>query len=183
MAKRCKYCKKKISKQASICPYCNQSQISLFKPIIVVVFLIIGAIASLTDNDDVEIKESYYDDLEYVETSKESKYIEEILWADLSNYSFAVEIDNYEGDVVSSGNYKFYPYMVVEGKVPQVWDIYISENYYFNISELKESEYVASVGGIDNYSVTLELRPNQYVYINTIEMKSEPTGALKIEKQ
>ena len=184
---KCKYCKKRISKKATICPYCNQSQISLFKPILIIICILIGGIASLTDNKEEKQKETQkenqYNKIEYVETKKENYYMEEIIWAELSSYAFAVEIDNYNGDIVSEGSYKFAPYMVVDGKVPQVWDIYVSENYYSNIKELQDSEYICTVGGIGNYATIVDLKKNQYVYIKTIDMATESTGALKITKQ
>lgn len=106
-------------------------------------------------------------------------------WGGLSDYMFAVEIDDFDGDVYEAGKYRVY----VRGTASKpeytviVWDIYISENCYTNRSELKESEYVTTIGGNSNVEDIIELKKGQYVYFNYNEVFGEPTGILCIEKQ
>lgn len=121
------------------------------------------------------------------EPVKESNYLTKIMWADLNNYCCAVEVLDFNGDIIEAGVYHFYPDLVsgIENKnIPIVWDVYISENLYSNILELKDEEFVDSVGGYGNYGWTIELKKNQYVYIkyNSV-INNQPTGILVIEKQ
>lgn len=118
-------------------------------------------------------------------TVTDSKYLTATEWADTSNYMFAVEIDSFNGDIFEAGNYLFTPINVVESasNTPTVWDIYISNNCYNNISQLADSEYVNSVGGYEKLETTINLTSGQYVYIIYNETALTPTGMLKIKKQ
>lgn len=118
-----------------------------------------------------------------------SKYETEINWAELSNYMCAVEIDDFNGDILKSGKYRFYPkgvdYLekgVMSKETPIVWDIYVSDNEYKNMSELKKSEYVGTVGGISKDEFTKYLSAGKYVYVNYNAVYGEPAGYLMIEK-
>ena len=85
------------------------------------------------------------------EPEKEPEYLTEVLWAALEHYKCAVEIDDFDGDIIAAGTYSAMPTLVTLGdkRIPIIWDIYISSNDYSNISQLSDSEYVASVGGWD----------------------------------
>ena len=151
--------------------------------VLLFIFFIFYAIGNSNNSDNTVDHESFSQ-----ETKKEidlKKYLTEITWADLNNYCFAVEMENYNGDIVESGTYRFYPDLVVENsnKIPQVWDIYVSNNLYENLNLLQDSEYITTIGGLGKEEITIELNPGQYVYIKTIKMKSESTGLLKIKKQ
>lgn len=106
-------------------------------------------------------------------------------WAGLTNYMFAVEKEDFDGDVFESGDYRFY----VRGTAAEpedtviVWDIYVSKNCYTNQSELNEYEYVSSVGGNSNVEDTIYLSKGDYVYLNYNEALGDPRGILCIEKQ
>lgn len=110
-------------------------------------------------------------------------------WTALSNYMFAVEVDDFDGDVYEAGTYHFYPDLVdridgmLSNETPIVWDIYISENEYKNMSELTDSEYVASIGGLAKIEEDIILEKGKYVYINYNEVFGEPAGILKFEKK
>ena len=107
---------------------------------------------------------------------EKSKYLTETSWADLANYMFAVETDDYDGDICESGEYRFY--QTGTEMSPEetliVWDIYISKNRYHNPSELKEYELKATVGGTSKEESTLSLHKGDYVYVNYIEVYGEP---------
>lgn len=121
-----------------------------------------------------------------VESKKSEKYLSSIEWADLNNYCFAVENDSYDGDIISSGSYHFYPEHVsgVEnGRIPIVWDIYVSSNLYSNISQLNDKEWIGAVGGISKDELTINLSKGQYVYVKYNPVaNNNPTGVLRIEK-
>lgn len=129
---------------------------------------------------------NYVDNIENSQNnSNTSKYTSKITWALDSHYACAVEIDEYDGDVLESGTYRFYPDAVVLGteKIPTIWDIYVSDNYYNHLNELKEDEYKGSVGGLDKLGFTFELNKGQYVYVKYNKVaNNNPTGILIIEK-
>lgn len=106
-------------------------------------------------------------------------------WGGLSGYMFAVEVDDFDGDIFESGKYRVY----VRGTKTKpeetviVWDVYISDNFYTNRSELKDSEYVTTIGGNSNIEDVIDLRKGQYVYFNYNDVWGEPRGILCIEKQ
>lgn len=113
-------------------------------------------------------------------------YLSEATWADTSNYMFAVEVSDFDGDVFQAGTYRFYPDAVNlddASKTPVVWDIYVSDTLYSNADELSDEEYAATVGGTEKDECTLDLQAGNYVYINYNQTLGEPTGMLQIEKQ
>lgn len=129
------------------------------------------------DNEQVSI--------EPTDVEKYNNYLTQTEWADLSNYMFAVENDNYNGDVFESGSYLFSPICVIESKdyVPTVWDIYISKNSYDNTSQLLDNELIGSVGGNEQLTLSVKLEKGDYVYVIYNETALTPTGMLNIEKQ
>lgn len=126
-----------------------------------------------------------------VPTAEVSKYKTNLTWADTKSYMFAVENEGYDGDIVSAGDYRFYPDMVssfekgemVKGKTPVVWDIYVSNNLYNSLNELQESELAATIGGLDKAEADVSLQPGQYVYVKYNDVIGEPVGVLQIDKK
>ena len=126
-----------------------------------------------------------------VPTAEVSKYKTNLTWADTKSYMFAVENEGYDGDIVSAGDYRFYPDMVssfekgemVKGKTPVVWDIYVSNNLYNSLNELQESELAATIGGLDKAEADVSLPPGQYVYVKYNDVIGEPVGVLQIDKK
>ncbi|MER2081251.1 MAG: zinc-ribbon domain-containing protein [Ruminococcus sp.] len=102
-----------------------------------------------------------------------------------SDFVFAVEVEDFDGDVYSEGTYRFYPTDVIESRnyIPTVWDIYVSDKLYSKISDLDKSSLVDTVGGLDQLETTVDLKKGQYVYIVHTEVLLLPTGILKVEKQ
>lgn len=118
-----------------------------------------------------------------------TNYKTELEWALDSNYMIKVEDSSFDGDVIKAGKYRFYPNnvssfekgeMIKEG-TPIVWDIYISKNEYKNNNELKEDEYVGSVGGLEKDELTIDVEKGDYIYINYNETVDKGLGTLKIE--
>lgn len=118
---------------------------------------------------------------------EEKNYETKITWAALNNYCCAVEIDSYDGDKLQAGTYRFYPDFVSgleNGRVAIVWDIYVSENLYNQLSDLKDSEYKGTVGGISKNEIELDLSKGEYVYVKYNPVaNNDPTGVLIIEKK
>lgn len=156
---------------------------------ILVIFYIIGMVTGngkppekSTEKSDPVETETQVPQEEQTQETKEYKTT--ATWADLNNYMFAVEVDDFDGDIFQAGSYRLYPDAVdLEDslKTPIVWDVYVSNNLYTNSNELSESEYVSSVGGIEMDECELELEKGQYVYINYNDVLGEPTGMLQIE--
>ena len=122
-------------------------------------------------------------------TKEDNKYKTELEWALDSNYMIKVEDSSFDGDVIKAGKYRFYPNNVssfekgemIEEGTPIVWDIYISKNEYKNNNELKEDEYVGSVGGLEKDELTIDVEKGDYIYINYNETADKGLGTLKIE--
>lgn len=119
--------------------------------------------------------------------TEEKNYQTKITWAALDNYCCAVEIDTYDSDKIQEGTYRFYPDLVSgleNGRIAIVWDIYVSKNLYSQLSELKESEYKGTVGGISKNEIELDLSKGEYVYVKYNPVaNNDPTGVLIIEKK
>lgn len=107
-------------------------------------------------------------------------------WADTCNYMFAVDVDGFDGDVYEPGIYTFYNSSVrmneYPQKIPIIWDIYVSNNFYPDVSYLKSEEYAGSVGGITNENIKWSLSSGNYVYIIYNPTVNTPMGILNIEK-
>lgn len=152
--------------------------------IALIVIVVIGAVFGGTTQPQEDLTTSNQ------ETNQETtNYKTEIEWALDSNYMIKVEDSSFDGDVIKAGKYRFYPNnvssfekgeMIKEG-TPIVWDIYISKNEYTNNEELKEDEYVGSVGGLEKDELTIDVEKGDYIYINYNETVDKGLGTLKIE--
>lgn len=190
---QCPKCGKPYYSTLKMCPECGMPRPKNTKRTVTIVlacvaaFLIIGVISGLVNENKpvTEIETGGIPSSSETLEQKNSKYDTYGEWAALSNYMFAVEIDDFNGDVFQVGNYRFY----VEGKAHKeqdvfiVWDIYVSDNCYSNMRDLKKSEYVASVGGNSKVECNVSLKKGQYVYIKYNETVGNPSGILCIEKQ
>lgn len=153
--------------------------------IALVVIIVIGAIVggTTTPQDTTNSTQQTTQDTDT------TNYKTELEWALDSNYMIKVEDSSFDGDVIKAGKYRFYPNnvssfekgeMIKEG-TPIVWDIYISKNEYKNNNELKEDEYVGSVGGLEKDELTINVEKGDYIYINYNETVDKGLGTLKIE--
>lgn len=153
--------------------------------IAIIVLVVIGAIVggTTTPQDTTNSTQQTTQDTDT------TNYKTEIEWALDSNYMIKVEDSSFDGDVIKAGKYRFYPNnvssfekgeMIKEG-TPIVWDIYISKNEYKNNSELKEDEYVGSVGGLEKDELTIDVEKGDYIYINYNKTVDKGLGTLKIE--
>lgn len=118
-------------------------------------------------------------------TENKYQYQTSIKLADV-HYACSVGISDYNGDIIEPGTYKIYPTGVITSGnyIPTVWDLYVSENYYNNISELSDQEYIGSVGGLDQLNMTYEFPSGKYLYVKYHKVANDkPTGILMIEKE
>ena len=105
-----------------------------------------------------------------------------------SNYMFAVEVDEYNGDVFQAGTYEF---KLSAGRskaasggsqavLPGIFDVYVGNKEYKNIAEMKQDipDPQITVGGMGSNDTTTkyELVAGQYVYIIPFEMDYQPSG-------
>lgn len=155
--------------------------------IALVVIVVIGAAVGGTTPQDTTNSTPKQDTT--TSTKEDNNYKTELEWALDSNYMIKVEDSSFDGDVIKAGKYRFYPNNVssfekgemIEEGTPIVWDIYISKNEYKNNNELKEDEYVGSVGGLEKDELTIDVEKGDYIYINYNETADKGLGTLKIE--
>ena len=108
-----------------------------------------------------------------------SKYKKEVSWADTRPLILAVEVDDYEGDILKEGKYNVYVDAVIDGKTAGMYDIYIEDHDIFNKNDL--SKPVGTVGGIKNDCGSVTLHKGDYVVIWPIDVFYKPSGYLKME--
>lgn len=109
----------------------------------------------------------------------DSKYKTKGDWALDTNYVFAVEIDDYNGDIFQAGTYEFTTKVFDKHKIPAIYDIYISDKYYTRLNGLKESEFVGSVGGREDASIEITLTAGKYVYVKFNKVVGEKGNSLE----
>lgn len=109
-------------------------------------------------------------------------YLTEADWALYdTNYMFAVEIPNYDGDIFEAGKYVFEVVSAQSGYAG-MFDIYIKSEENIPLSDLGESDY--TIGGQGGMPITIDLKAGQYVYVVPYQdLVYEPTGYLAIKKQ
>ena len=192
---QCPKCGKPYYSSLRMCPECMTPRPKNTKLVVIItisclavaaVFVILGNVFRnnnvrvISPNNDI----ASISDIRSVE-SKTPKYETYAEWADLSNYMFAVEVDDFDGDIFEAGDYRFY--VQGESTNPQdvfvVWDVYISDNCYDNIRQLNKNELKASVGGNAKTEQTIHIEKGKYVYIKYNETVGNPKGILCIEKQ
>jgi hypothetical protein len=151
-----------------------------------------GGATSTTDetastSDVVEASENSIDELE-------NNYMTSGNWAMYdSNYMFAVEVDDFNGDVFKAGKYKFKISASITkaasgnspAVLPAIFDVYIGDEEYSSIEELKKSisEPQLSIGGMgsEGLEIEYELVQGQYVYIIPYDVDYEPSGYIDFE--
>lgn len=112
-----------------------------------------------------------------------STYTTEISWADNGNYVCAVENPDFDGDVISAGTYTASSVGTTsqKGDIMVVWDIYVSDTLYDRIADLKEDEFVLSVGGIEKSGGEVTVEEGQYLYIKYNDVLGNPCGYVDLQ--
>lgn len=109
-------------------------------------------------------------------------YKTEIEWAALDSAVFSVENDKFDGDSLEAGTYNFEETTVNKGKVPIVWDIYVSDKLVKKGYNFQENEFKGSVGGLNKQKLKLDLEKGQYIYVVYNKIIGDGTGTLNIKK-
>ena len=101
-------------------------------------------------------------------------------------YAFAVEIEDYNGDIYKAGKYSF---ELIGGRLKAgksqtaLFGIYVAEKSYADTIEMAQdfSEATLYVGGMMNTSQEFELKKGQYVYVIPEPSALPSTGFLSID--
>ena len=121
-------------------------------------------------------------DSKITEQKKNSKLFTESQWALQSNYLFAVNVKNFDGDNYEPGKYMFDTSNKKIKEAP-VYDIYITKKYHSNLSKVIKKGHHYVVGEIDSFPVKINLHSNRYVYVIPYKkLVYEPKGYLIIKK-
>ena len=139
---------------------------------VVIVSLLISPFLPETENIN------YSQDNQNTKSDKKSNYLTKIEWTNQGNdYSdetdewlkVAVEVDNYDGDIIESGTYN------VEqtdgkytGKPQRIYNVYVSSLNTDNPEDIKNNEFPVTVGGANGKKQTITVEKGQYLYIQKI---------------
>lgn len=152
--------------------------------IIILVILLLGSLPYATEEIDGSVN-----NVESKNISKESNntmYKKRMNIADFSqNYIFAIENENFEGDVLQSGTYSF-SFDLNEGQTAPVIDIYVGKKEYNSIDDLiSNNDPKITIGGINPQEEKLKLKKDDYIYLipdkNSLNY-DDVGGILKIKK-
>lgn len=96
-------------------------------------------------------------------------------------YCFAVDVEDFDGDIYKSGNYHFEMELELN-QIPSFYEIYVTDEYYEDITLLTDEHFVNYVGGLQyrDDNVNIELTAGTYVYIIPVEILYPHSGTLKI---
>lgn len=106
-----------------------------------------------------------------------NKYLTKVQWALDTPYICAVEVDGYDGDILTAGTYTATTMTNKLGEC-QIYDLYIESELFPSISELGEIDY--SVGGAGFESADIELHSGDYLYIVPVDMVYKASDALTL---
>lgn len=139
---------------------------------VVIVSLLISPFLPKTENTNYNQKNQNTTD------DKESNYLTKIEWTNRGNdYSdetdewlkVAVEVDNYDGDIIESGTYNVEQTDgEYDGKPQRIYNVYVSS---LNIDEpevIKNNDFPVTVGGVNGEKQTITVEKGEYIYIQKI---------------
>jgi hypothetical protein len=86
------------------------------------------------------------------------------MWSTEEDYFFAVDVP-FDGDTFKPGIYHFRNERLSDLRKVAAWEIYASKTPLNNISELKEDESVAIVGGSEDLEYTVDISSGNYIYV------------------
>ena len=131
--------------------------------IILLFFIVIGSQGGTDVQNDVQ------DD--------DSKLMSEVEWTnwgdDNSNqqYKIAVEVEEYQGDIIQAGNYKIIQTNTAYDEYTErIYNIYISNQNYENFEDVQLTDYIGSIGGPQyENELSISLEKGQYVYVSLVQ--------------
>ncbi len=95
-------------------------------------------------------------------------------------YSFAVEVDDYDGDVFAAGYYSFIS--TATNDKAGVYNIYVLNEDVEDVSSLNDMDTACVAGGEDAVECSLEVAKGNYVYIVPQTVEYDIEGFLQIRK-
>lgn len=99
-----------------------------------------------------------------------------------TNYVFAIEVDDFDGDIYQAGKYDF-KLTSADASDAGLFDIYTSTELITDSSDLTENMLVGIVGGMELFTLTMKLETGTYVYVIPYQGAAyEQHGILSINK-
>lgn len=139
---------------------------------VVIVSLLISPFLPKTENTNYNQKNQNTTD------DKESNYLTKIEWTNRGNdYSdetdewlkVAVEVDNYDGDIIESGTYNVEQTDgEYDGKPQRIYNVYVSSLNIDEPEDIKNNEFPVTVGGVNGEKQTITVEKGEYIYIQKI---------------
>ena len=113
-------------------------------------------------------------------SSEENYKLEGDFASTTDSYSFAVEVDDYNGDVYKAGYYSFLS-TSTNGKAG-VYNIYLLNENVEDVTTLSDMNPACIAGGVDAAGCSLDLAQGDYVYIVPQVVDYDVEGYLQIRK-
>ncbi len=131
--------------------------------IILLFFIVIGS------QGGTDVQNNVQDD--------DSKLMSEVEWTnwgdDNSNqqYKIAVEVEEYQGDIIQAGNYKItQTNTAYDEYTERIYNIYVSNQNYENFEDVQLTDYIGSIGGPQyENELSISLEKGQYVYVSLVQ--------------
>lgn len=111
-------------------------------------------------------------------SSNETSYLTSIEWTNSGHeYSdeqeewlkVAVEIDSYDGDIITAGTYTVTQTDgEYDGTTQRIYNLYITSLDTENPDEVQNNTFPVTVGGVNGAKIEIELKKGQYLYIQKI---------------
>ncbi len=114
------------------------------------------------------------------ESDNSTGYATSIEYNGKGNYIFAIEVDEFDGDVLENGTYTFSTASTTQSAI--MYDIYISEELKDPLNTLNEEEFFNTSGGLYPIDFEVTLMKGEYVYIVYYEQLMDADGTLTITK-
>lgn len=154
----CTNCEKAKNVSVKKCPYCGHKENHVVSFGVTFFMLALFVLLFLLFSHPSDNADTRSDNI-----SKTPKYKNSLSWSLYEeNYMFAVEVDDYNGDIYKAGTYVFSTLTNAAGKTG-IYDIYVEDKELSSLSELGELDY--EVGGIGSSEIEIALNKGDYVYI------------------
>lgn len=156
----------------------NKKKIPTWVIVITVIFAIgfIGILINPDETANNTLKENEQETLS--DEEKNSKYLTKLEWTNSGNdnsdevtewLKIAIELDDYNGDILQSGTYTIEQTDGEYDGTPQrIYNLYATELDTDNPKEVQDNSLPITVGGINGAKNEIILQKDQYLYIQKI---------------
>ncbi|MFV0246468.1 MAG: hypothetical protein ACK5HS_00830 [Mycoplasmatales bacterium] len=142
---------------------------------IVIIFVAIFLIGLVMPEESTEVEKDTP-----AETS--NSYKKSGSWAMMDGYLFAIENEDFDGDVYQAGDYHFSTSGATKNKPAAVYNIYTSKELYTESADvINNANLKCSAGGVGNIECDASLEKGDYVYIEVTENVSGSSGMIKFK--